>query len=128
MVLVSLCLLARAELLLLSWPSLKTSKGTTGLSVFFHSSRFVQKTPCVPLQAASLTNSPCDLSAFRSYLTGSAGLYLCLMFNTYGASSAQTVERFVQDVGFSLCGQITLEAVETCELRTHQSCQNASNE
>lgn len=113
MVLVSLCLLARAELLLLSWPSLKTSKGTTGLSVFSHSSRFVQKTPCVPLQAASLTNSPCDLSAFRSCLMGSAVLYLCLMFNTYGASSAQTAESFVQDVGFSLCGQLTLEAVET---------------
>lgn len=49
MVLVSLCLLARAELLLLSWPNLKTSK-SPGLSVFSHSSRFVQKTPCVLLQ------------------------------------------------------------------------------
>lgn len=127
MVLVSLCLLARAELLLLIWPSLKTSK-VTGLSVFSHSSRFVQKTPCVLLQAVSLTSSPCDLFAFRFCLTGSAGLYLCLTYNTCGASSAQTVQSFRQDVGFSLCGFLALEAVETCEFRTHQSCQNAINE
>lgn len=42
-VLVLLCLLATAELFLLSWPRLKTSKGT-GLSVFSHSSRFLLQT------------------------------------------------------------------------------------